>query len=122
MRCYYHPEVEAIGVCKNCYKGIRDESAAEVGGGLACRGRCEQKVQAINDLVARNVAAYPRSARLQVHNAIWTAVSGVVFGAYGLVALSDNLTSLRIFMLVMGITYLGLAGINFLASRSLRTK
>jgi hypothetical protein len=35
MKCYYHHEVDAVGLCKSCSKGICPECAFDVGGGLA---------------------------------------------------------------------------------------
>ena len=44
MRCYYHSDVEAVGVCSNCGRGICAKSAVEVEGKLSCKGSCEEAV------------------------------------------------------------------------------
>jgi hypothetical protein len=55
MRCFYHPQIEAVGICKHCQRGICHECASERDGGLACRGRCEASVDAVTALIRRNV-------------------------------------------------------------------
>jgi len=66
MRCFYHPDVDAVGICKNCGRGLCPQSLAEVENGLACKGRCEALAEAINALVTRNqrAMARPRSVGL----------------------------------------------------------
>lgn len=40
MKCYNHPESEAVGVCHLCSKGLCKECAALTPAGIACRGKC----------------------------------------------------------------------------------
>jgi len=49
MKCFYHPERDAVGVCKSCGKGLCGECAAEVGGKLACKDKCEDQAKALAD-------------------------------------------------------------------------
>jgi len=51
MRCFYHSDQEAVGICKNCHRGICIECFQEVGDGLACKGRCEPQVEKLNTLL-----------------------------------------------------------------------
>ena len=55
MRCFYHPQADAVGTCKHCHRGVCSQCASERDGGLACRGRCEAAVDAVNALIRRNV-------------------------------------------------------------------
>jgi hypothetical protein len=55
MKCFYHPQADAVGTCKHCHRGICRECAAEREGGLACRGRCESQVDFVNALIQRNI-------------------------------------------------------------------
>jgi hypothetical protein len=41
MKCFYHPEIDAIGFCKSCGRAFCRGCAAEVSGVLYCRGGCE---------------------------------------------------------------------------------
>jgi neural Wiskott-Aldrich syndrome protein len=45
MKCFSHRDVDAIGFCKYCCKGLCKGCFVEnVGGLLSCRGPCEEKV------------------------------------------------------------------------------
>lgn len=57
MRCFDHPDREAVGVCKSCQKGLCGECAVDLGQGLACRGRCEETVRGLIALIAGNLKA-----------------------------------------------------------------
>src|SRR3954463_16471933 len=61
MRCFYHPQADAVGTCKHCHRGLCSGCAAEREGGLACRDRCEAAVDAVNALIRRNVQLGVRS-------------------------------------------------------------
>jgi len=91
MRCYYHQDKEAVGVCKSCGKGLCTECAVELNKGLACRGRCEADVRALIELVDRNIKLSPTTTRLIESNRslrasgfIFNFVFGAVFVAWGL--------------------------------------
>ncbi len=57
MRCFFHADKPAIGNCKSCQRGLCQECAVEYPQGLACSGRCEADVEALIDLIRRNVEA-----------------------------------------------------------------
>ena len=76
MRCFYHQEKEAVGTCRSCGKGLCPECAADLTKGLACRGRCEDDVRAVIELVDRNIKLQPTAARLIQEAAhVWLARS-----------------------------------------------
>jgi hypothetical protein len=55
MNCFYHPTVVAVGSCKSCSKGLCPVCAADLGKGLACKGRCEEDVKAVMQLINRSI-------------------------------------------------------------------
>lgn len=56
MKCFYHPEKEALGICKNCNKGICGDSMIEIKNGIACNnGICPNIVEQINILIEFNL-------------------------------------------------------------------
>jgi len=55
MKCFYHPQIDAVAICKNCNKGLCVECVADVGNGTACKGKCESEVQGFNEMIQRNV-------------------------------------------------------------------
>jgi len=43
MKCYVHPDVDAVGTCTNCGKTVCSNCAMEVGGKLVCKN-CAQNL------------------------------------------------------------------------------
>src|SRR4030042_127780 len=43
MGCYYHPEVEAVGMCTKCARGVCSDCARPAEGGLICVG-CQETI------------------------------------------------------------------------------
>jgi hypothetical protein len=110
MDCYYHHEVNAVGICKNCHKGICAECAGDTGNGLACRGECEQAVQYLNAYVQKNIDMMTRVGPLQSFYARMYRFIGAGLGAIGamLMALGmsrprGDLVLLSSLLLVFGI-------------------
>lgn len=62
MRCFYHPELAAIGTCKACCKGLCASCAADLDEGLACQDRHEALVAEMNVLIRRNTKAQTAAA------------------------------------------------------------
>lgn len=57
MKCFVHQSVDAVGLCRNCSRGVCAGCASDRPTGIACKGRCEAAVDAMDALVRRNVAA-----------------------------------------------------------------
>lgn len=83
MNCYYHPQTSAVAICKSCSKGLCAECANEIGDGVACRNRCEERAKMINRMIDRNNAILTTSNTHLRRNAIFMSVSGVLFVALG---------------------------------------
>jgi hypothetical protein len=78
MKCYYHIQIEAVGKCKNCQKGICRECAIDVGNGIACGGNCEDEVRAVNEHMKLKMTEQQRAYSVQSKNAIWSILAGAV--------------------------------------------
>jgi hypothetical protein len=105
LRCFYHPDANAVGTCKHCHRGVCSACAAERDGGLACRGRCEADVDAVNALIAKNIqvvtgSPWPTALRVVVY---WAVSAGLAY-----YATSQAVYSVRFL-------FLGLAAITFVA-------
>ena len=50
MKCAYHPETDAIGICMACERGVCAACAVDMERGLACKDRCEPEVRRLLDL------------------------------------------------------------------------
>jgi hypothetical protein len=48
MKCFRHNNSEAIGICKNCGKGLCTFCVVDLGYGLACIDSCQDAVKAIH--------------------------------------------------------------------------
>jgi hypothetical protein len=77
MVCYYHQSAQAVGICKNCHKGICAECAVDVGNGLACKGHCESEVAAINNVFERGKIQYQDLGSIYGRNALWMGGLGI---------------------------------------------
>jgi hypothetical protein len=53
MKCFTHPAVDAVALCKSCSRGVCSQCVVEVGKSCACRGRCEADVAAVDQMVRR---------------------------------------------------------------------
>jgi hypothetical protein len=45
MRCFVHHDLEAVGTCRACNKGLCRECASDLGHSISCRGACEEKAK-----------------------------------------------------------------------------
>jgi hypothetical protein len=107
MKCFIHPQIDAVGICKNCNKGLCKECAIELENGIACKDKCENQVIAINDLIEKNKRAYETTnISLQTtsdsykKNSIWLSLLGILFLLFGIIAKGD------IFTIALGIAFL----------------
>ncbi len=85
MRCFSHQDVDAVGTCKNCARGLCPWCAVDVGDGLACRDRCEQQVRTLNWVIRRNKTAHERTSGAYARVSLFYALVGSVFLAGGLI-------------------------------------
>jgi hypothetical protein len=79
MKCFYHTNVDAVAVCKNCGKGLCVECATEVGKGIACKNRCEADVEAINKIFQENKKAFDNYRNAYSLSAVWVGLIGIGF-------------------------------------------
>ena len=93
MKCFNHPGVDAVGICKSCQKGLCPGCAVDLSKGLACKGRCEDDVGNIVALIDQNVRLSPTSASVLVSHRRTSAlahgfalVMGLVFVVWGIVS------------------------------------
>jgi hypothetical protein len=119
MNCYYHQTVPAVGICKNCYRGLCAECAVEVTNGLACRDRCVAEVETLNMVMERSKVQALRLGSIYRRNAWLVGLMGIVFiviGILGQIA-SPGLWFATILMLAFGVFLLVSAFMNRAESR-----
>lgn len=66
MRCFYHQDKEAVGTCRYCGKGLCPECAVDLGGGLACRNKCEEKARGLIQILDNNLRTLENPTRMQL--------------------------------------------------------
>ena len=53
MKCFNHPTVDAVAICKNCYKALCKECLVELDDGIACKNDCVEEVVYLNAKATR---------------------------------------------------------------------
>ena len=124
MKCFYHPQTDAIGICKNCNKGLCQECAVDIGNGIACKARCEAEVRAINEIVSRNKTVYQKTSEAYARNATTYVLIGLAFLGFGIftVIVTPRIAPLAFLIIPFGIICLIAAGFNYSTSRKLQKK
>ena len=84
MKCYNHPDVDALGICKNCNKGLCKGCLTEIENGIACTSTCIEEVKLINSLISRSKKSYGTASGAYSRNG-WIYIGlGIVFIIFGL--------------------------------------
>jgi hypothetical protein len=83
MKCFNHSSVDAIGICKNCNKGLCVDCLTEIEDGIACTSTCVEKVRDLNNLIDANKRSRSVTSGAYYRNAIIYALLGAVFLFFG---------------------------------------
>jgi hypothetical protein len=84
MKCFYHTERDAVGVCKSCQRGLCADCAIDLDKGIACQNRCEEDVRQLNQLVASGIRQQPANAFLIARMRRTRLVAGLFYLAMGI--------------------------------------
>jgi len=85
MKCYYHPTVDAVALCKSCQRALCPECAADVPPGTACKGKCEEDVAALNTMIQRGKTAYQKTGKAYKRNSLVMLLVGLIFFSIGII-------------------------------------
>jgi hypothetical protein len=113
MRRFNHPGSEAVGVCRHCGRGLCSECIAIVEEAVACRGRCEARVVAIQRMLRANPLVFYTAGRQWRSSGVYVSFVGAVLAVLGgvvLYASDQNETG----MLILGGLFLGFGAIMLL--------
>jgi len=58
MECFEHDGIQAVAICKSCYKAVCKNCAIPLPQGIACSSECERDVKETNDVVERSKKIY----------------------------------------------------------------
>jgi hypothetical protein len=102
MKCYKHHELDAVGVCKNCNKGLCPECTADVDNGIACKNSCEQAVKDLNEAILRGKSIYKKTSATYYRLAAFYFLLGIFLILYPLLV-DSNIAN---FLIPFGIIFL----------------
>lgn len=123
MKCFNHPDIDAVALCKSCSRALCRECMAEVGLSCSCRNRCEKDVATLNELVERARTVYGKSSATYFRTGLFTLLIGAVFILLGLSSfLSDHSSPSSYFLLVMGLIFAGWGISYFVSAKRMNQK
>jgi hypothetical protein len=114
MKCFRHPQTDAVGSCKHCFKGLCVECARDTGVGLVCSDSCEQEVKSIHALVERNKKMQAFAPKTHSRNAIYLAAMAVLFLGFGFFS---EFKFVSAYLIAFGVVMFLGAGISVVNSR-----
>jgi hypothetical protein len=114
MKCFNHPQTDAVGSCKYCCRGVCAECAKNSGVGLVCSDACASEVKALHALVERNKKVYAFAPKTHSRQAIFLALMAVVFIGFGLYS---ELRFMSAYLIAFGIVMLCGAAFSVFNSR-----
>jgi hypothetical protein len=115
MKCFRHPEVDAVATCRYCSKGTCAQCAKDTEFGVVCTPHCEEEIKSREAALNKSKQAFPLASKFHIRNAVLLLLFAVAMIAYGISERSD--LSMYLFFLSVGaIVVLG-AIFSFLASR-----
>jgi hypothetical protein len=83
MRCYVHHDLEAVGICKSCQKGLCPDCAVDAGHALTCKGECAQRAASVEKLIQRNMTLSETQKRVRYLYPGFIIILGVLFTGWG---------------------------------------
>jgi len=121
MKCYYHPDAEAVALCKSCSRALCHECCADVPPGTACANRCEEEVKAVNLVIQRSKTAYQKTGGAYRRNGYFTLSMGMMFMGTGLFLAFKGGGYASLFLAAMGLLFIVAGVFNFKNSREIST-
>jgi hypothetical protein len=79
MKCFNHPESEAIAICKACGKAVCKECGLESENGIACQQRCANTLSTQNELYAIQAAHFKNIKRMNIMGSLFSIIMGILF-------------------------------------------
>lgn len=99
MKCFDHPQADAVGYCTSCSKGLCTACAIDTGSGLACSA-CEAKV--------RGAEKASRAAKT-----LPFFLPGGVFLVFGILEYNPRTKVVDYFLITLGTVFIAIAFFNY---------
>ncbi len=100
MKCFNHPQADAVASCKYCFKGVCPECAKDRGAGIACSAPCETEIKALHALIERNKRVVAFAPKTHSRQAIFLGLMALVFLVYGAIEQSVFIIALGVVVVV----------------------
>lgn len=114
MKCFNHPQNDAVGSCKHCLRGVCAQCAKDSGVGLACSEACESQIKSVHALVERNKKLTAFAPKPYFRSALMLTMMAAVFIGFGIFSQSHFLS---VYFIVFGLVVLCGAAFSLLNSR-----
>jgi hypothetical protein len=103
MKCFRHPDVDAVALCKQCCKALCAACAVEGQGGISCSGTCAEKVERQHTLLHGARQSLGAAAAALRRSAYFMAVAGAAMLVLGLVGDLSIATTMGAVLLAFGL-------------------
>ena len=79
MQCFVHRDVEAVGTCRACSKGICYSCTVDMRHSISCKGDCEAKSIALNSMISQNIKTLRTQTRNRFIAPVFFVAMGIAF-------------------------------------------
>jgi hypothetical protein len=121
MKCYYDPTQDAIGVYKNCGRGLSSGHLSDLGNGLACKDRCEGRVKDTISLLDRSISTSSTSDFLIKGSSKASFIFSLFVSGLGIIFLFDSFYyGFDVLSSGAGTLFLGFGIFSFIRAKAIR--
>lgn len=111
MNCFVHPERNAVGVCRNCGKGLCTECAVETTNAVACAG-CVERVNRTNEYTDYAIQSLHTGRNANYVLVLLVGFMGLGIGLFSaILGLTEASGGVKVFMLAFAVIYMGMGGL-----------
>lgn len=105
MKCYNHPEKDAVAVCKACGKAVCQTCGIETRNGFACQQSCVDNLAGTNELRLKQAAHLKNIRRMNFIGSLFSIGMGLLFMYFS--SLGYGIVYNFVFLLGIGFTVYG---------------
>lgn len=79
MKCFNHPERDAVAICNACGKAVCRECGLESEHGIACQQSCAESLSAKTELYSEQAAHLKNIKRMNYLGSLFSIIMGLLF-------------------------------------------
>ncbi len=95
MHCFYHSNIDSVGICKTCGKGLCHDCAEDLAKGIACKATCVEYTTKLIAMIDKNLELTERCSNIInqsktsiIASSSLALASGLLFSIYGCLKIS----------------------------------